>query len=102
MCNELLSSERSKLARYSLSGDLLDYSDHSDFGIDHMESARDFLQSIEDFIYCKAQELAAARINKGLPDGLDKQKLTRWKHPGSQLQSKLFLSLLRTGAYRTQ
>ena len=54
-----------------------------------MESARDFLQSIEDFIHQKALELAAARTNKGLPDGLDKQKHTRWKHHGSQIQSKV-------------
>lgn len=88
MCNDLLSSERLKLARYSSDGRLLDYSDRSDFAIDHMESARDFLQSIEEFVSRKAHELGAARTKMGLPDGLDKQKLTGWKYNGSQLQSK--------------
>lgn len=98
MCSDLLSSERLKLARYSPDGRLLDYSDRSDFGIDHMESARDFLQSIEDFVSRKAHELAAVRTKMGLPDGLDKQKLTRWKHNGSQLQCKAvsFLTSAKT------
>lgn len=98
MCNDLLSSERLKLTRYSSDGRLLDYSDRSDFGIDHMESARDFLQSIEDFVSRKAHEMAAARTKMGLPDGLDKQKLTGWKYNGSQLQSKAlsFLSSANT------
>lgn len=88
MCTDLLSSERLKLARYSSDGRLLDYSDCSDFAIDHLESARDFLQSIEEFVSRKAHEMATVRTKMGLPDGLDEQRLTRWKHNGSQLQSK--------------
>lgn len=88
MCHDLLSSERLKLARYSSDGRPLDYSDRSDFGIDHMESARDFLQSIEEFVSRKAHELSAVRTKMGLPDGLDKQELALWKHNGSQLQSR--------------
>lgn len=88
MCTDLLSSERLKLARYSSDGRLLNYSDRRDFAIDHMESARDFLQSIEEFVCRKAHEMSAIRTKMGLPDGLDKQNLALWNYNGSQLQSK--------------
>lgn len=102
ICTELLSDERSKLDRYSPIGNLLDYSDHSDYGIDHMESARDFLQSIEEFVHRKAHELAAARTNKGLPDGLDKQKLARGKSHGSQCEeSSIFLCHMLMNAVKS-
>lgn len=88
MCHDLLSNERLKLARYSSDGRPLDYSDRSDIGIDHMESARDFLQSIEDFVSRKAHELSAVRTKMGLPDGLDGEELALWEHGSSQLQSR--------------
>ena len=66
----------------------MSYSDESDTGIDHKESARDFIKSIEDFVYHKAQLLAAARQKRGIPSGLTEQELVNWKFPGSQLQSK--------------
>lgn len=102
MCDDLLSSERLKLARYSSDGRLLDYSDRSDFAIDHMESARDFLQSIEDFVSRKAHEMCTARTKMGLPDGLDEQELSLWKHNGSQLQSKVLSFHGRANTDRTQ
>ncbi len=93
MCDDLLSNERLKLARYSPDGRPLDYSDRSDYGIDHMESARDFLQSIQDFVHRKAHELAAARTKIGFPNGLDREELASWKYHGSLHQSKAFLLL---------
>lgn len=89
MCNDLLSGERDKLARYSPDGRLLDYLDRSDYGIDHMESARDFLQSIQDFVHRKAHELAKVRKKMGIHDGLDQVELAMWKYRGSQRQSKV-------------
>ena len=85
MCNDLLSGERAKLARYSPDGGLLNYLDRSDYGIDHMESARDFLQSIQDFVHRKAHE----RTKMGIHDGLDQLQLAMWKYRGSQRQSKV-------------
>lgn len=65
----------------------MDYSDNSDAGIDHKESARDFIQSIENFVYRKARELGAARIKMGIPEGLTQQELANWKYRGSQRKS---------------
>ena len=48
----------------------MDYSDRSTAGVDQMESARDFLDSIEDFLYEKAHAQAAARRKLGMPAGL--------------------------------
>lgn len=88
ICDDLLSHEQSKLARLSLDGTILDYSDKSDAGVDHKESARDFVQSIQDFVYDKAKLLAAARQKRGIPKGLTEQELLNWRSFGSQLQSK--------------
>lgn len=57
LCEELLSIERTKLARSDFKGNDLEYMDRSDYGIDQHESARDFLQSIEDFVKVKADRL---------------------------------------------
>lgn len=89
MCDDLLSGERAKLARYSPDGRLLDYLDRSDYGIDHMESARDFLQSIQDFVHRKAHELAKVRAKMRINDGLDQMEIATWKYCGSQRQSKV-------------
>ena len=88
ICDDLLSHERSTLNRLSLAGIVLDYSDESDTGVDHKESARDFVQSIQDFVYDKAKTLAAARHKRGIPKGLTEQELANWSYSGSQLQSK--------------
>lgn len=90
MCDELLSEERSKLARHSLTGEVLDYSNNSDTGIDHKESARDFIQSIEDFIHRKARELGAARTKMGVPEGMTEQELSNWKFTGSKSQGQFW------------
>jgi DNA-directed RNA polymerase III subunit RPC1 len=86
MCTKLLSPERAKLKRHSAGGVELDYNDRSDAGIDHLESARDFMQSIEEFVHRKAHILADARRKMAMPDGLDKDELTRWKPRGSQFK----------------
>ncbi len=86
MCTKLLSPERAKLKRHSAGGVELDYNDRSDAGIDHLESARDFMQSIEEFVHRKAHILVDARKKMAMPDGLDKDELTRWKPRGSQFK----------------
>lgn len=69
LCEQLLSSERAKLTRHDLLGKDLEYMDRSDHGIDQYESARDFLQSIEDYVQLKADRLlyvqAGAESRKG-------------------------------------
>ncbi|KAK2779547.1 hypothetical protein FQN52_002415 [Onygenales sp. PD_12] len=57
LCQELLAPERAKLLRFDLMGNNLEYLDRSDHGIDQLESARDFLQSIEDYVTAKADKL---------------------------------------------
>lgn len=72
MCSDQLQQRRILLARKSLMGEDLEYLDQSIAAIDDKESARDFLQSIEDFMSRKANELAAARKRLGVPEGLQK------------------------------
>lgn len=69
LCDELLQPEKDKYARTSIEGRQFDYSDRSDAAVDQLESARDFLRSIEEFIHRKAQDLATIRKNLGLPEG---------------------------------
>ncbi|MCJ1287100.1 hypothetical protein MMC26_006448 [Xylographa opegraphella] len=88
-CEELLRKERAKLIRYSPGGKVLDYSDRSVFGIDQMESARDFLDSIEDFLQTKALMQARAREKLGMPSGTSKSELESWKQEGSDLEGKV-------------
>lgn len=52
----------------------MEYNDKSVDGIDANESARDFLQAIEDFTTRKAHEGAAVRKRLGVPDGLQKNQ----------------------------
>ena len=62
----MLAPERAKLARTSLKGADLDFEDHSDTGVDQYESARDFLDSIRDFLRSKASRIAEQRKKLGL------------------------------------
>ncbi|EAS34612.3 DNA-directed RNA polymerase III largest subunit [Coccidioides immitis RS] len=57
LCRQMLAPERAKLDRFDLLGNSLEYTDRSDHGIDQLESNRDFLQSIEDYIQAKADRL---------------------------------------------
>ena len=86
MCSDQLQQRRTNLARKSLMGEDLEYTDRSSAAIDDKESARNFLQSIEDFMSRKAHELAAARKRLGVPEGLQKN---HWpKSSLSQAESK--------------
>lgn len=67
-----LATKRSDLVRKNARGLELEYHDRSIDGIDGNESARDFLQAIEDFTTRKANEAAAIRKRLGVPDGLQK------------------------------
>ena len=86
MCSDQLQKRRKKLARKSLLGEDLEYLDRSIAAIDDKESARDFLQTIEEFVSRKAHELAAVRKRLGVPEGLQKN---HWpKSSLSQAESK--------------
>ncbi|KAK4989025.1 DNA-directed RNA polymerase III subunit C1 (rpo31) [Elasticomyces elasticus] len=64
-----LDPERSKLTRFSLTGEQLAYTDKSDHGIDQSESARDFLDTVENFIEAKAERLANVREKVAMSPG---------------------------------
>ncbi|KAI9371302.1 DNA-directed RNA polymerase III largest subunit [Aspergillus egyptiacus] len=57
VCEEMLSKERAKLVRKDLMGVELGYMDRSDHGVDQFESARDFLESIQQYVASKADRL---------------------------------------------
>ncbi|GAD97439.1 DNA-directed RNA polymerase III subunit RPO31 [Paecilomyces variotii No. 5] len=57
VCREMLAPERAKLVRNDLLGNVLDYKDESDHGVDQFESAREFLDSIEHYVQLKANRL---------------------------------------------
>jgi DNA-directed RNA polymerase III subunit RPC1 len=57
VCEEMLSKERAKLERKDLLDGELGYMDRSDHGIDQLESARDFLESIQNYVQTKADRL---------------------------------------------
>lgn len=88
VCSDQLEQRRTNLARKSLMGEDLGYLDRSiAANVDDQESARDYLQTIEDFMYRKAHELAAARKRLGVPEGLERN---HWpKSRLSQAASKL-------------
>ena len=58
----ILERERKRLSRISLLGDKLSYEDDSDRGIDDHESAREFLNTLENFILSKSNNVARARL----------------------------------------
>ena len=74
LCTEQLNSRRMSLARKSATGQSLDYLDESAAGVDDNESARDFLQTIENFTSRKAHEASALRKRLRMPDGLQKDQ----------------------------
>ncbi|KAJ5950207.1 uncharacterized protein N7479_008620 [Penicillium vulpinum] len=57
VCEQMLSKERAKLNRKDLLGNDLAYMDRSDHGIDQFESARDFLDSIQEYVQNRADKL---------------------------------------------
>ena len=88
LCDEILAKERAKYVRLSTSGEELDYADRTVAGMDQYESARDFLDSIGDFIHGKALALAASRQRLGFPKALVKNEAKGWKHSNSDFNSR--------------
>jgi DNA-directed RNA polymerase III subunit RPC1 len=63
-----LDKEREKHKRYKLDGvTLLDRDDKTDMGIDNLESIRDFLDTVQDYVYVKAEKLETTLAHVGLP-----------------------------------
>ena len=65
------------LVRFSANGSTLPYVDRSDEGIDQKESARDFIQTIEEYVYKKALSCSERRSKIGLSTGLDADDIAR-------------------------
>ncbi|ORY11690.1 DNA-directed RNA polymerase III subunit RPC1 [Clohesyomyces aquaticus] len=64
---ERLNTERNKFIRYKLDGvTQLDYNDSSIEGIDQHESIRDFLDTVQDFVFKKAQKLESTLAYLGI------------------------------------
>ena len=74
ICKDALSQNRGRLLRQPLVDDLMkiDSTEATSEAIDELDSVRDFLDTIENFIQQKAQRIAAARKRLGLPEGLRK------------------------------
>lgn len=75
---EKLNTERNKYIRMSLDGERqLDYNDKSDYGIDQLESIRDFLDTVQEFIFKKADKLSKTLSHLAIPQPSTKAKLKR-------------------------
>ena len=55
-----------------------------------MESARDFLDSIQDFVHNKAQAQARGRERLGMSSAMSENDKTGWKHEDPKFQSTSF------------
>ncbi|KAI9735817.1 MAG: DNA-directed RNA polymerase III subunit RPC1 [Cirrosporium novae-zelandiae] len=94
LSHEILMKERAKLTRKSIFGEVLDFDDQSDAAVDHLQSARDFVQSVEDFVCDKIQRMDKIRRDKGLePD--DPTTIQACK-----LSEKTLVSFLKTCMYK--
>ncbi len=70
-----LNAERNKYPRYKLDGVTeLEYRDNSDMGIDQRESERDFLDTVQDFIFAKAKKLEETLAHLGISKPAAKRK----------------------------
>ncbi|KAH7115917.1 hypothetical protein B0J11DRAFT_618316 [Dendryphion nanum] len=63
-----LNAERNKYPRLKLDGTEIDYHDSSDAGIDQKESVRDFLDTVQDYIFKKADKLETTLAHLGITD----------------------------------
>ena len=73
LTQKALKREKDKYTRRSFKGDQLEYFDRRNNAIGDMESGRDYVQSIEDFMKRKAEAIAKIRRKKfKVPDGLTK------------------------------
>lgn len=88
VCEEMLSKERVKLKREDLLRNELGYMERSDHGIDQFESARDYLESIQQYVQTKADRLIS---RGGDNDPSDERSRKGLDHTG-----KLTRTTLRT------
>ncbi|CEL07652.1 Putative DNA-directed RNA polymerase [Aspergillus calidoustus] len=86
VCEEMLSKERAKLVRKDLMGTELAYMDRTDHGIDQFESARDFLESIQQYVSTKADKLIS---RGGDGHGSDERSLKGLNHTGKLTEKTL-------------
>jgi DNA-directed RNA polymerase III subunit RPC1 len=64
-----MNAERTKYPRYKLDGETrLEYRDNSDSGIDQKESMRDFLDTVQDYVFKKAKKLETTLIYLGVSE----------------------------------
>lgn len=64
-----LNTERSKYTRYKLDAvTVLDPNDKSDMSIDQHESVRDFLDTVQDYVFKKAQKLETTLVHLGVSE----------------------------------
>ena len=88
-CQKMLAERRQKLTRISDSGCTLAFDDQTTKATDHHESARDFLQSVEDFIVGKANKLAGARRAFGVSSGWSKNETSRRRNRDSKVDIQI-------------
>lgn len=101
-----LNAERSKYTRYKLDQEtVLDYHDKSDLNIDEKESIRDFLDTLQDYIFKKAKKLETTLVHLGIrelsanerkevrPEDADKYSLADGIAKLSQTSLDTFISL---------
>lgn len=70
-----LNTERAKWPRFKLDGVTpLDRNDKSDMAIDHRESIRDFLDTVQDYIFKKAEKLETTLIHLGVSEPSNTRK----------------------------
>ena len=76
------------MTRYSYNGTLLEYDDQSNAGTDQLESARDFVQSVEDYIYARAERLALIREKAGMLPARSKAEVNDWQRADREFASE--------------
>ena len=86
VCEEMLSKERAKLKRTDLLHNELGYMDRSLHGIDQFESARDFLESVEQYVQAKADKLISRGGDNNTSDERNQKAL---KHTAKLTETTL-------------
>ncbi|KAF2155004.1 beta and beta-prime subunits of DNA dependent RNA-polymerase [Myriangium duriaei CBS 260.36] len=93
---DFMKPQREKLLRKSLLDEDLSYNDKSDMGVDQLESARDFLQEVQDYLDAKADNLTGLRLRK------DMSRLVDGVLKISDRALNVFLNLCLTKYHRSQ
>lgn len=85
LCDKYLAKEKTKYLRKGLlRGEPLDYRDDSDYAVDEHESARDFVDTITEFVRGLATTMARAREKAGLEILEDDPKDTKVRYDMSK------------------